>query len=135
MPKQQDGSKQSTKVDKPEMDIHTAIMSDNLEIVKQHIEAGTDINQKDALSGSTPLISAAMFGKTDIAKALIDAGADLTLKIMMGLQPCILRHSCRVEIVQMLIDAKADKTAKKTMEQLQEKPLWDHLPISSPSMK
>ena len=67
-------------LDAPAMDIQTAIMSDNLEIVKQHIEAGTDINLKDQMSGSTPLNSAVAFGKTDIAKALIDANADLTIK-------------------------------------------------------
>src|SRR5690606_36821800 len=63
-------------VGKPAMDIQMAVLSGNLEAVRQHIEAGTDINKKDAMSGSTPLITAASFGKNDIAKALIDAGAD-----------------------------------------------------------
>ncbi len=100
-------------VDKPEMDIQTAIMSHNLEIVKQHIEAGTDINIKDQMSGSTPLISAVAFGKTDIAKALIDAKADLTIKNNDGATALhTAAFFCRVEIVQLLIDAKADKTAK-----------------------
>ncbi|MBT6391098.1 MAG: ankyrin repeat domain-containing protein, partial [Candidatus Marinimicrobia bacterium] len=36
------------------MDIQTAVISGNLEVVKQHIEAGTDINQKEQMSGSTP---------------------------------------------------------------------------------
>ncbi|MBT8313869.1 MAG: ankyrin repeat domain-containing protein [Maribacter sp.] len=100
-------------IDAPKMDIQAAILSNNIEVVKQHIEAGTDINRKDPMSGSTPLITAASFGKIKIAQALIDAGADLTLKNNDG---ATALHSaaffCRVEIVQMLIDAKADKSAR-----------------------
>ncbi|GHA26074.1 hypothetical protein GCM10007103_04210 [Salinimicrobium marinum] len=100
-------------IEKPEMDIHTAAMSDNLEVIKQHIEAGTDINTKDQFSGSTPLNSAAVFGKTQIAKELIDAGADLSIKNNDGSTPL---HTAaffgRIEIVQMLIDAKADRTLR-----------------------
>jgi ankyrin repeat protein len=97
--------------DQPEVDIQTAVISGNLEAVKQHIKSGSDINQKDAFSSSTPLMSAAVFDKTDIAKALIDAGADLAIKNNDG---STALHSaaffCRVEIVQMLIDVNADKT-------------------------
>jgi len=90
-----------------------AIISGNLEVVKQHIEAGTDINMKDQMSGSTPLITAATFGKTAIVKALIDAYADLDIKNSEG---STALHAAaflgRIEIVQMLIDAGADKTIK-----------------------
>lgn len=100
-------------VEKPEMDIQMAVISGNLEAVKQHIEAGTDINMKDAMSGSTPLITAASFGKIDIAKVLIEANADLTLKNNDGATPLhVAAFFGRIEIVQMLIDAKADKNAK-----------------------
>ena len=102
-----------TAVDKPSVNIHTAILSGNLEVLKQHIEAGTDINEKESMSGSTPLISAASFDKPDIVKALIDANADLSLKNNDG---STALHSAsffgRIEIVQMLIDAKADKTIR-----------------------
>ncbi len=105
--------KTKAEVDKPKMNIQTAVLSGNLKIVKQHIAAGTDINQIDAMSGSTPLMSAATFNKIEIAKELIIAKADLTLKNNDG---GTALHSaaffCRVEIVQLLIDAKADKTTK-----------------------
>ena len=105
--------KAKAEVDKPKMNIQTAVLSGNLKIVKQHIAAGTDINQIDAMSGSTPLMSAATFNKIEIAKELIIAKADLTLKNNDG---GTALHSaaffCRVEIVQLLIDAKADKTTK-----------------------
>jgi len=106
-------NKEKSGIDKPKIDIHTAILTDNLEVIKQHIEAGSDLNEKEVFGGSTPLISAATFGKIEIAKVLIDAGADLN---MVNNDGSTALHSaaffCRVEIVQMLIDAKSDKTLK-----------------------
>jgi ankyrin repeat protein len=110
---QSKSSNNKSSANLPEIDIHTAVLFNNLEAVRQHIESGTDINLKEAFSGSTPLISAATFGKTEIAKMLIDAGADLTIPNNDGTTAL---HSaaffCRVEILQMLIDAHADKTLK-----------------------
>ena len=100
-------------VDKPDMDIQTAVISGNLEVVKQHIEAGTDINQKEAMSGSTPLMSAVTFNKPEIAQALIDAHADLSIKNNEGSTALhMAAFFGRIEMVQMLIDAKADKTLR-----------------------
>jgi ankyrin repeat protein len=102
-----------SRVEKPKMDLQAAVMSGDLDVVKQHIEAGTDINVRDQMSGATPLISAATFGKTAIAEALIDAEADLDIKNNDG---ATVLHTaaffCRVEIVQLLIDANVDKTIK-----------------------
>ncbi len=95
----------------PSMDIQMAVISGNLEAVRQHIAAGTDLNEKEPFNGSTPLVTAATFGEVAIAQALIDAGADLSIKNNDGTTPL---HSAaffgRIEIVQQLIDAKADKT-------------------------
>lgn len=97
--------------EKPNVDIQTAIVTGYLEAVKQHIEAGTDINMKDQMSGSTPLITAATFGQTAIAKALIDANADPDIKNNEGSTALhAAAFFCRIEIVQMLIDAGADKS-------------------------
>jgi hypothetical protein len=98
---------------KPSIDIHAAVLTGNLDAVKEHIEAGTDINQKEAMSGSTPLMSAATFNKPEIAKALINANADLSVKNNDG--GTVLHTAAffgRIEIVQLLIDAKADKTVR-----------------------
>lgn len=103
----------SKTITKPTIDIHAAVLTGNLEAVKQHIEAGTDINQKEPMSGSTPLMSAATFNQTEIAKTLINADADLTIKNNDG---GTALHTAaffgRIEIVQLLIDAKADKTVR-----------------------
>ncbi|WP_373059321.1 ankyrin repeat domain-containing protein [Zunongwangia sp. H14] len=104
---------EQSMVEKPKVDIHSAVISNNLEVVRQHIEAGSDIDVKDNFSGSTPLNTAAVFGNTKVAKELIDAGADLSIKNNDGSTPL---HTAaffgRVEIVQMLLDAHADKTLR-----------------------
>jgi ankyrin repeat protein len=107
------GVQDKEAVNAPEMDLQAAVMTGNLEVVKQHITAGSDINKKDQMSGSTPLITATTFDQREIAKVLIDGGADLSLKNNDGATPLhVAAFFCRVEIAQFLIDAKADKNAK-----------------------
>ena len=106
-------TKTTSQHNTPTINIHNAVLSGNLEVVKQHIKAKTNINEKEAMSGSTPLISAATFGKNDIVKVLIDADANLNLKNNDGATALhTAAFFCRIEIVKMLIDAQADKTIK-----------------------
>lgn len=94
----------------PNMDLHTATLLGDLDAVRQHIAAGSDLDEREPAVGSTPLISAAVFGKTDIARALVEAGADVNLKNNEGSTPL---HSaaflCRMEIVELLLANGADK--------------------------
>ena len=50
---QKAGLSDSSQVDvkAPAVDIHTAVITENLEALKQHIAAGTNINEKDPLEG------------------------------------------------------------------------------------
>lgn len=100
-------------VDAPKIDIHTAVVSGNEDALRQHIAAGSDINAKDPFGGSSPLITAAVFGRTDLAKILIDAGADLDFRNNDGSTPLIsAAFFGRPEIVQLLLDAGADKSIR-----------------------
>lgn len=100
-------------IQKPKMSIQTAVISGNIEVVKQHIIAKTDLNEKEVMSGSTPIITAATFGKNQIAKLLIDAGVDLSKKNNDGATALhTAAFFCRIEIVRMLIDANADKSIR-----------------------
>ena len=93
----------------PNVSLHFAALQGNLEAVKQHIEAGSDLNQKDQF-GSTPLIIAVTFGKNDVAKLLIDAGADLLIGNNEDSTPLhIAALLCRTEIVKALLEKGANK--------------------------
>ena len=100
-------------IEAPEIDLHTATISGNLEAVKQHIRAGSDLNVEDPFGGSSPLITAAVFGKPEIAKALIDAGADINFQNNDESTPLITAaFFCRPDIVEMLLEKGADKTIR-----------------------
>ncbi len=97
----------------PEIDIHTAVVTDNMEALKQHIAAGTNVNEKDPFGGSSPLISAAVFGKPDMAKVLLESGADINFQNNDGSTALhTAAFFCRPEIVTMLLDKGADKTIR-----------------------
>ncbi|HEC43461.1 MAG TPA: ankyrin repeat domain-containing protein [Bacteroides sp.] len=95
------------------MDIHTAALLGDVEAIQEHIEAGTNLNTKEAAVGSSPLITAAVFNRTEVARALIEAGADVNFQNNEGSSAL---HSaaflCRKEIVEMLLEKDADKTLR-----------------------
>lgn len=94
----------------PNMDIHSATLLGDLEAIRQHIQAGSDLDEGEPTMGSTPLISASVFGKTEIARALIEAGADVNLKNNEGSTALhTAAFLCRLEIVEMLMAHGADK--------------------------
>jgi len=93
--------------------LHEAVIQGDLEAVKMHIKGGSDLNVKDPMGGSSPLITAAVFGKPEIARVLIDAGADLNLQNNDG---STALHSaaffCHTGIVEYLLVNGADKSIK-----------------------
>jgi hypothetical protein len=107
------GTKSAAKpsVKPPQIDIHTAVLTENVDAVRQHLAAGTNVNEKDPFGGSSPLISAALFGKTDMVKLLVESGADLNFKNNDGSTPLhVAAFFCRPEIVKILLDKGADKS-------------------------
>jgi hypothetical protein len=93
----------------PDMNLHEAAYRGDLEAVRQHIAAGSNLNDTSVKGGSTPLISAATFGNTEIARALIEAGVDLNLTNDEGSTALLTAaFLCRSEIVQMLLEHGAD---------------------------
>ena len=108
----------SSKVVTPKVDLHTAVLKNDIKSIKEHIAAKSDLNIKEAMGGSTPLISAALFGKTEIAKLLINAGANLNIQNNDGSTALITAaFFCRPEIVKMLLAKKANKTIKNNYGQ------------------
>jgi ankyrin repeat protein len=60
----------------PDISIHIAVREGDIEAVKQHIAAGTDVNAKDN-RGITPLLWATYDGHKEVAELLIAAGEDV----------------------------------------------------------
>lgn len=97
----------------PVMGLHEAVIRDDLPTVLQHITAGSNLDEPDAVGGSSPLITAVVFGKTRIALALIDAGADINFQNNEGSTPLhTAAFFCRKEIVEALLANKADASIK-----------------------
>ena len=63
----------------PDISIQDATVLAKIEIIKQHIAAGTDINEKDSYD-RTPLLCTITQGHEEIAKLLIAEGADVNAK-------------------------------------------------------
>lgn len=94
----------------PAMDIHAATFMGDMDAIRQHIAAGSDLNLKEPSMGSTPLISASVFGKTEVALALIEAGADVNLQNNEGSTALTTAaFLCRTEIVKALLENGADR--------------------------
>ena len=71
------GSDREGELDVP---ILAAAYNGNIEAVKQHLAAGTDVNVKGGFADGTPLHYAAANGHKEIAELLITKGADVNAK-------------------------------------------------------
>jgi cytohesin len=69
-----------------DISIHSAAFEGNIEAVKKHLAAGTDVNVKNGV-GVTPLHWPARDGLKEIAELLIANGADLNAKNVFGDTP------------------------------------------------
>ncbi len=100
------------KVAKPAIDLHAAAFMGDTKAIQAHIDAGSDLNRKDAY-GSTPLITACLFGKTEAVRTLLDGGAAINL---INAEGSTALHTaaffCRKDIVKMLIESGADQTVR-----------------------
>ena len=93
----------------PDISIHEAAYTGNVEAVKQHLAAGADVNAK-ASRGWTPLHSVAT---KEIAELLIAKGADVNAKDKIGGTSLHLAaHSGQKEIVELLIANGVNINAK-----------------------
>ena len=100
---------EASQPEPPDISIHDAALDGNIEAVKQHLAAGTDVNAK-TMHGGTPLRDA----KTkEIAELLIAKGADVNVKDKRGFTPLhYAARGGRNEIAELLISKGADVNAK-----------------------
>ena len=96
----------------PDISIYNAVDRGNIEAIKQHIAAGTDVNVKNEF-GLTPLHRAASRGHKEIAELLIAKGADVNAKDKWGWTPLSrAAKNGEKETAELLIANGADVSAK-----------------------
>lgn len=97
----------------PEINLHTAVLTDDLDVIEQHIKAGSDLNIAESTRGSSPLITAAALGRPDAAELLIEGGANINYQNEDGstaLHTAIAFN--KTEVAMILIDSGADPNIK-----------------------
>ena len=95
-----------------EISIHDAAAAGDIEAVKQHLAAGTDVNVMDE-DGWIPLHYAAANGHKEIAELLIEKGADLNAKDEDGGTPLDVAISFNRTEIADLIRVIGGKTAEE----------------------
>lgn len=101
------------RVEAPNISYQAAFKAQDFDAVRQHIAAGTDVNQKGTFAGLTPLHRAAYYGLTDLVKLLLAHGADVHATEEVGWTP--LHYAAAMshpEIVELLLTEGADIDAK-----------------------
>ncbi len=97
----------------PDADIWRAAASGDIEAIKQHLEAGVDVDAKEPPGGSTPLLVAALFGRAEAAKLLIEKGANANARSNDGATALhAAAFFCHTEIVKVLLGEGAVVDAK-----------------------
>jgi len=105
-------SPEPTTAKAPDISINQAIFDGNIEAVKQHLAAGTDVNAKDD-NGWTPLHFAVYYGHKEIVELLITKGAEVNAKDNNGWTPLHLAaENGRKQVAELLIANGADVNAK-----------------------
>lgn len=89
-----------------------SVIYQDLDKVKELVEAGVDVNFQEENYGSTALILACQYNFADIAKYLIEAGADLSKQAKAGHTALIAAAGASEELVNLLISKGADISVK-----------------------
>ena len=93
-------------------DLITAVAYQDLDKVKNLIEAGVDINYQEESAGATALIMSAMYKFGDIARYLIEKGADISIENNTGHTALMASAGSSEEVFDLLVANGADMSVK-----------------------
>lgn len=93
-------------------DIYSAVMLDDKELVTRLLDADPKLLDSPDINGDRPLYTAAASGHPDIAKLLLDRGANVNLSGSQNGTPimCAVERG-NLELVKVLLEGGADLTA------------------------
>ena len=93
--------------------IHFASRVGNIELVRHYIKAGDDINSLDQQYGHTPLGYAALGGYLEMAKLLLENGANVKVRNIFGNTPLhVAAKGGKKELAELLLQNGADINSK-----------------------
>ncbi|MBM3879556.1 MAG: ankyrin repeat domain-containing protein [Verrucomicrobia bacterium] len=99
----------------PYTPLHSAIQQGQVQIIQQHIAAGTDLNAKDS-SGWTPLHHAVLKGDLAIVQLLAEAGADATRKGNQGKTVLDLAREKKHAAIVQYLEARNQKGGRRLID-------------------
>jgi ankyrin repeat protein len=89
-------------------DLIRAVTYQDFEKVKELVGAGVDVNYKEERYGNTALAMACQYNLVDIAKYLMDHGAEINLRTNTGHTPVMAAASGSEELFNLLLEKGAD---------------------------
>ena len=96
----------------PDISIKTAAEEGNIDAVKQHLAAGTDVNAEDD-EGWTALVYAIVKDREKIVELLIANGADVNAKMSKGWTPLDIAIEFEHSEIADILRKNGAKTAMK----------------------
>ena len=100
-------------VSAPAKSVIDAAFGGDVDVIRQHIAAGTDLNLREPIGGGTALIAAASTGQNDSVILLIEGGADLEVKNNDGSTALLTAaFLCHEEVLRTLLKRGADRNAR-----------------------
>jgi len=107
------GCGNTAEVAAPTMNAWEAAATGNVEVLRAHAAAGTDLDAKEPAGGGTPLHIAAMAGQPASVDALVAAGADLEARNNQNGTPLhVAAFFAHADAARALLDAGAKLDAQ-----------------------
>ncbi len=88
-------------------DLINAVAYQDLDKIKNLVESGVDINYQEESAGATALIMSAMYNFEDIARYLIEKGADVSIKNRTGHTALMAAAGSSEKVFDLLVANRA----------------------------